>query len=476
MNIRTRVAPSPSGYIHIGNYRTFLMNFVFKERFQGKMYLRIEDTDKTRSTMENEIFLLKTLQDMGINYDKYFIDYKNLENDLELLWESNEKNLNLEKYFCENNDFNKTQNLGYVRQSEQSEFYEKIALKLKERGYAYYCKCENSKFCECLEEKYKEGVLRFKTPHNKIVQFQDMIYGTSQINSNEIENFALLRSDKSPTYHLCVVIDDVLMNISHIIRGVEHFRNSYKQILLRQALENIGFKINEVNFGHLPLIVDNTGKKLSKRHGASNVEELLKEGFVPDAINSYLLKLGWGYKGEEIVSMERAKEIFDIKDVGRAPVKFDLMKLKSYSYYFLKNFNYDAYGYFIKYAKNKIDEFYKEKNFLNLKESFSIIYDELITRSTNLKEISDLYIKLFFRKDFKSIDLLENKEQKDYFTNLSKVNWNKEKLDNFLRIGNFAENCIKLRYLLVNSQSTPPMLTYLLALGKQETLRRLGLF
>jgi len=370
--IKVRFAPSPTGEMHIGNLRTAIINWIFARKFQGKLYLRIEDTDGERSKDEYVEKLLKVLKTMKIDYDEF--------------------------------DNNKGTEKGIMYQSKRLEIYRKKAQEIYNQGMAFYCECEkdSEEICLCKNKNLEKGVLRFRVP-DRVLSFEDRIFGKLEIESKTLENFALLRSDGSPTYMLAVVVDDIEMEITHIIRGEDHKTNTFKQILIYEALNS---KIPE--FAHLPIIIGEDNKKLSKRNGNVNVQYYLNQGFVPDSLFNFLLRLGWGYKNEEIISKERIKEIFDFRDVKRSPAKFDEKKCLSFSKTYLKNKEY------CEELKQYIEEF---KNLtLTPRENRFIeeIYEEVSKRSSTFSEFYE-HIDFIFKnkkfledKNFIMLDFLKN--------------------------------------------------------------------
>jgi len=261
--IRTRFAPSPTGYLHIGGARTALFNWLYARAKRGKFILRIEDTDAQRS---QKIFLdeiLESIKWLGMDWD--------------------------ELYF----------------QSQRFEVYQEYAQKLLQQGLAY------------LEEK----AIIFKVEQKKI-KIQDLIHGEIEFDTSTIKDQVLIKSDGTPTYNFACVVDDALMQITHVIRGDDHISNTPKQILFYEAL---GFKLPE--FAHIPLILGKAGGRLSKRTGATAISEYRKDGYLPEALRNYLMLLGWSPGQEEIVQIESALERFDIKQVNKTAAIFDLEKL-----------------------------------------------------------------------------------------------------------------------------------------------------
>lgn len=270
-----RFPPSPTGKMHVGNARTALFNWLYARHTGGSFNLRIEDTDKERSTPENIAFIYEALAWLGLDYD--------------------------------NTPFNQTTRVAAHTEAAQ---------KLVAAGHAF------------VDE---DGVTRFKVPEGK-TSWNDLIAGEITIDNKEIEAFALLRSDGSPTYHLGVVADDAFMGVTHVIRGVDHINNTPKHILLFKAL---GHTIPQ--FGHIPLIMGPDGQKLSKRHGAASIQDLRDAGYLPQAVFNYLLRLGWSHGDQELFTREEAIQAFDITHVHGSPAQFDPAKLQWVNEQYIKS-------------------------------------------------------------------------------------------------------------------------------------------
>jgi glutamyl-tRNA synthetase/nondiscriminating glutamyl-tRNA synthetase len=314
---RVRFAPSPTGYLHLGNARTALFNYLFSRHENATFILRIEDTDLERSKKEYEELLMEDLKWMGIEWD-------------------------------EGPDVGGPH--GPYRQSERLEIYMKYVDKLLKSGDAYYCYCTEEELQQEREKAIAEGrpyrysgkcrnltpeerafyegkgikpVVRFKVP-DKTVVFEDIIRGHVEIDTKEFGDFVIVRQDGMPVYNFVVVIDDALMGITHVIRGEDHLSNTPKQIVIYEAL---GFAIPQ--FAHLPIILGEDRTKLSKRHGAVSVRALKDDGFISEAVFNYLSLLGWHPKEEkEILSKEEIIKQFRIEDVNKSPAIFDRTKLR----------------------------------------------------------------------------------------------------------------------------------------------------
>lgn len=315
--VRVRFAPSPTGYLHVGNVRTALFNLLFARHHKGVFIIRIEDTDAERSRQKYEKQLLDDLRWLGLDWDE---------------------------------GVGREGNFGPYRQSDRFEIYQKYAQQLIEQDKAFRCFCSEEELekvrqtqlahkvtahysgkCRHLSHSEIEARLKSGAPFTLrlrvrpgTVGFSDLVFGRIDIETAQISDPVLLRSDKSPTYNFCCVIDDCLMNISHVIRGDGHLSNTHRQILIYEAL---GAPIPQ--FAHLSTILGPDGQKLSKRHGATSVEEFQRQGYLPEALANYLALLGWSppNEGQEIMSLEEITGLYDLSRVLKSPAIFDKQKL-----------------------------------------------------------------------------------------------------------------------------------------------------
>ncbi len=302
MTVRTRFAPSPTGYLHVGGARTALFSWLYAKKTKGQFILRIEDTDRERSTDESVQAIFDGMEWLGLTHDE-----------------------------------------GPFFQTDQFPRYQEIIQQLLEQGDAYHCYCSAEEVEAIREEQRankqkpryngrcrhqtepREGVkpvVRFKNPEQGEVVFDDLVRGKISISNTELDDLIIARSDETPTYNLTVVVDDIDMNMSHIIRGDDHINNTPRQINIMQAL---GAKIP--SFAHVPMILGDDGARLSKRHGAVSVMQYRDEGFLPEALLNYLVRLGWSHGDQELFSREEMIELFDIKDVNRTASAFNTEKL-----------------------------------------------------------------------------------------------------------------------------------------------------
>jgi glutamyl-tRNA synthetase len=312
--IVTRFAPSPTGFLHIGGARTALFNWLFARHHGGRYLLRIEDTDRARSTPEAIEAILDGLRWLDIAGDG-------------------------EPHF----------------QSEFEARHAEVALQLIEKGAAYRCYLSpeeltrrreeaqaskkpfriESEWRDCADAPSPDApfVVRLKAPRSGETAIKDLVQGRVVVRNEELDDFVLLRSDGTPTYMLAVVVDDHDMGVTHVIRGDDHLNNAFRQLAIVRAM---GWP--EPTYGHIPLIHGSDGAKLSKRHGALGVDAYRDEmGILPEALFNYLLRLGWGHGNDEIISREAAVQWFDIDHVGKSPSRFDLKKLENLNGHYIRH-------------------------------------------------------------------------------------------------------------------------------------------
>lgn len=304
MHVVTRFAPSPTGYLHIGGARTALFNWLYARHHGGRYLLRIEDTDRERSTREAIDAIFDGLSWLGLTPDE-----------------------------------------PPVFQSQRIDRHRDVAERLLAQGRAYRCWCTPDELAAMREQARAEGrpmrydrrcrhrdpatvpadqpyVIRLAMPTEGETVIEDLVQGTVRIANDQLDDMVLLRSDGTPTYMLSVVVDDLDMGITHIIRGVDHLTNAFRQLQLYRALD-----ASPPAFAHIPLIHGPDGAKLSKRHGALSVTEYREMGILAEAMRNYLLRLGWAHGDDEIITTEQAIAWFDLDGVGRSPARFDMDKL-----------------------------------------------------------------------------------------------------------------------------------------------------
>jgi glutamyl-tRNA synthetase len=306
--MKSRFAPSPTGYLHIGGARTALFAWLWAKKTSSKFVLRIEDTDKERSTQTSVNAILDGMEWLGLDYDE-----------------------------------------GPIYQSDRTERYNEVINELLLNGKAYYCDCskerlekmrenqiankEKPKYDECCRDKaLKNGVVRFLNPDDGSVIFKDFVKGEVRIANSELDDLIILRTDGSPTYNLTVVVDDHDMKIDCVIRGDDHINNTPKQINLYKAM---GWPTPE--FAHVPMILGSDGSRLSKRHGALNLLAYRDEGFLPEALLNYIVRLGWSNGDQEIFSVHEMIDLFELKNINNSPASFNQEKLEWINQSYIKS-------------------------------------------------------------------------------------------------------------------------------------------
>lgn len=461
MSIVTRFAPSPTGYMHIGNARTALFNYLFARHNKGKFLLRIEDTDRERSTQDA--------------IDKIF---QSLEW-LDLQWDGEA-----------------------VFQSKNQPRHAAIAQSLLENGKAYYCYCTPEELAQMREQALKEGrspgydgrwrdkdpseapagvkpVIRLKAPREGETKVIDLIQGEITVQNAELDDMILLRSDGTPTYMLSVVVDDHDMSITHVIRGSDHLTNSFRQSQLFQAL---GWEIPI--YSHLLLIHGSDGGKLSKRHGALGVDAYQGMGYLPEALCNYLLRLGWSHGDDEIISRAQAIEWFTLKHVQKSPARFDLAKLTNLNAHYLREADNARLLPLIEpHLKSIVKRPLTDQD----KDRFLRGMDELKTRAKTLEELAELGSFYIFScpipMDDKVSQSLDSNAQallRDFSPILQETElWSHDSLESLARefveqrqikLGDLAK---PLRAALTGRPVSPGIFDVMVTLGKEETLERL---
>lgn len=342
--VRVRYAPSPTGLLHIGNARTAIFNYLFSKHLGGDFIIRIEDTDVKRNVVGGEKSQLDNLKWLGLD------------------WEESP---------------DKGGNYGPYRQLERLDIYQKYANELLERGLAY--------------KEYKEDsdvyAIRFKVPKDKTYAFDDLVRGTLKFESKEVEDWIMIKDNGIPTYNFAVVIDDHLMEITHVLRGEEHITNTPKQMMVYEAF---GWEIPR--FGHMTIIVNEQKKKLSKRDHSivQFIGQYREMGYLPEALFNFITLLGWSPSiNEEILTKEQIIELFESKRLSKAPAMFDVVKLQYINHQYMKKLSPEAFASFVKpfLVEAKIDI----KSDEWLENLCSLLHD----RTSYGKEIVSLYNEFF---------------------------------------------------------------------------------
>lgn len=455
MTIVTRFAPSPTGYLHIGGARTALFSYLWARKNKGKFILRIEDTDQERSTSEMTEGILEAMQWLGLEYD--------------------------ELYF----------------QSKRQEIHQQYIDKLLETGQAYWCECSAEEVEKMRQEAMAKGlkpkyngrcreknlgpgpgrVVRLKAPLSGETSFKDLVKGVITVKNQELDDLILRRSDGTPTYNLAVVVDDLTMGITHVIRGDDHVNNTHRQILIYKALNA---PIPE--FAHVPMILGPDKKKLSKRHGALSVMVYKEMGFLPEALLNYLARLGWSYKDQEIFSKQELIEKFSLENLSKSASVFDMEKLLWLNSHYIKKSNPNKLA-------SLVLEFVQEQGFTPELAYLEKIIPLYQPRAKTLKEMAEQMH--FFLKDTSELEY-DSKAINKFLTpesseHLQKIKEQLVALDNFeqktlenLFASYLEQEQIKfkllaqpLRVALTGQTVSPGLFETMEVLGKEKVLERL---
>jgi glutamyl-tRNA synthetase len=452
MNIVTRFAPSPTGYLHIGGARTALFNWLFARHHGGTYLLRIEDTDKERSSDAAVAAIHEGLNWLGLGGDKT-----------------------------------------PVSQSAQSQRHAEIAAELVKKGVAYRCFLDDAELQALRAECKASGVslrspwrdrnpaygpdrpftVRMKMPSEGSTTIEDAVQGAVTIQNKLLDDMVILRGDGSPTYMLAVVVDDHDMGISHVIRGDDHLNNAFRQLMVYR-----GMGWQAPIFAHIPLIHGSDGAKLSKRHGALGVDAYRDMGFLPDAVVNYLLRLGWGHGDTEFFTREQAVAVFSLDNVNKSPARFDLEKLRGINAHYLQQLS----------AEKLYELLAPHINPTSPRAETRIIALAPLLQErakTHLEIVSQLGYLLHdgapdIRED---ASILLNDDAKNNLmklaANLTGASWSKDDLSS--QIDQFLDNNglkmrdigLPLRAAITGTKQSPSIVQIMAALGEAETLTRL---
>jgi glutamyl-tRNA synthetase len=457
MSFICRFAPSPTGPLHIGGVRTALFNWLLAKKNNGKYFLRIEDTDKERSKDEYKSQIISSLTWLGIEHDgEEYIQSKNIDKHIAIADELIKKGF---AYHC------------YCSAEELED--QKALAKKKSLPFVYNRKCRE------LEDKNdKPAVLRFKSKISGSALIEDLVQGNKNISNSTIEDFVILRKDKTPTYQLSATVDDREMKVTHIIRGDDHMINSFKQ---KQIYEAMGWEVP--NFAHIPLIHSDKGKKLSKRDNASTLEDYKKIGIMPDALRNYLLRLGWSHKDKEIFTKQESIDLFDLSGVGKSPSKLDMSRILSMNETYIKKIDeknlFKLFNEYVSKYKKPIDlskysiltkcMFFLKNKAKTLEDIFNnaqyIINDKIKINNEEQELLGD-QSKLII-KDFIIEFEKQTSPSKETLEPLIKSLIEKHKT-NFKGVGQ------PLRIGLTGSRFGPGLYDVILSLNKSEVVKRLN--
>ena len=455
MTVRTRFAPSPTGYLHIGGARTSLFSWLYAKKMGGEFILRIEDTDRERSTQEAVDAILDGMEWLGMEHDE-----------------------------------------GPFYQTQRFDRYKEVIKQLLDDGHAYHCNCsrerldeiraqqmankEKPKYDGCCRDKglaaADDTVIRFANPLEGEVTITDHVRGTVVIKNQELDDLIIERSDKTPTYNLTVVVDDWDMKITHVIRGDDHLNNTPRQINILNAL---GAEIPE--YAHLPMINGSDGKKLSKRHGALSVMQYHEEGYLTEAVLNYLVRLGWSHGDQEIFTLEEMIEKFDIKDINKSSSNFSIEKLQWMNQQYLMSLDP------VKVAKQLA--FYMMEHGIKIEEGPALVEIVMLLRERSKTLVEMVENSRFFYESVKEYDAKSVKKHIKEGTSAVLVSvreklaaleeWYADNIHHVVQevvneqeVG-FPKVAMPLRIAVTGSTMSPSIDTTLDLLGREKTLDRI---
>ena len=455
MTVRTRFAPSPTGWLHIGGARTALFNWLYARHFGGKFILRIEDTDQVRSTDEATRAILEAMNWLGLDCDE-----------------------------------------GPFHQCDRIEIYREAARKLVQEGKAYYCSCSSEELEKkrgqamaegrkpkydgtCREKDIGPGpnrVIRFRSSPFGVTILKDLIKGPISFNNEELDDLIIERSDGFPTYNFAVVIDDAQMGITHVIRGDDHVNNTPRQALLYEAL---GYEIPE--FAHVPMILGSDKTRLSKRHGATSVTAYRDMGYLPEALVNYLVRLGWSHGDQEIFSLNELIEYFSLDSVGKSAAVFNPDKLIWLNQHYIKSRDPKAL------AETAVSYFQSLGADVSDREYLKKVVTDLRTRAKTMVDLAEsgmFYFNDNLKYDPEIAAKFLDQTGKGYLRTISESlssldTLTKETIEDLLRklsveLEAKLKNVIQpLRVSLTGKTVSPGIDEVILTLGKERTLKRI---
>ncbi len=460
MNIVTRFAPSPTGYLHIGGIRTALFSWAYAKKNKGKFILRIEDTDVERSTPEAVEIIKNGMKWLKLDYDgdiifqtQRFDRYKEL---IQVLLDQGDA------YYC------------YTSKAELDELRELQVSQGVKPKYDGRWRPEENKELPDIPDNI-QPVIRFKTPKNGEINWKDLVKGEVVIKNEELDDLIIARSDGTPTYNFCVVVDDWDMEVTHVIRGDDHINNTPRQINLLKALN-----APIPQYAHLSMILASDGQKLSKRHGAASVMQYKDDGYLPEAVINYLARLGWSHGDDEIFSTTQLSEWFDFDHITSSAAQFDQEKLDWINNHYIKNEPVDKLADLIKPRLIDMGAEVVNKEILN--NAIKLYQD----REKNLNVFADDI--LFFFKDINSSEELKNKYLDGKSKNLIKVfvggieklSWTNDDVNKFMKEFvkkqdiKFPEIAMPLRIIIAGTDNTPSIGSIIFILGIKEVKKRIS--
>lgn len=468
MSVVVRFPPSPTGFLHIGGARTALFNWLYAKHHGGKFLVRVEDTDRERSTPESVQTILDGLQWLGMD------------------WDNKESPLNNGKI--------------YYSQFEHAPRHAEVARQLLAEGKAYYCYCSPEELQALRDEQKAKGlpqkydgrwrerpaseapagirpVVRLKAPQSGETTIDDKVLGTITVQNSQLDDMVLLRADGTPTYMLAVVVDDHDMGVTHVIRGEDHMTNTFRQA---QIIKAMGWNIPV--YAHLPLILGPDGAKFSKRHGAPAVSDYRDKGYLPEAIRNYLLRLCWAHGDDEIISDEQAIAWFDFDGIGKSPARFDFAKLNHLNaHYIMKSDDSRLVDLTKPFLAEKLGRPLGDHELGMLRQSLH----DIKPRSQTLRDIADMALFYFERQipDDKAAKLL-TQSAKEYLRDIATcfetvTDFTHDSLEALCRhyaeekgvkLGAIAQ---PLRAVLTGATVSPPIFAVAGIMGRNEVISRI---
>lgn len=465
MTVRTRFAPSPTGFLHIGGARTALFSWAFAKKHGGTFILRIEDTDVARSTPEAVQAILDGMQWLGLDYDE-----------------------------------------GPYYQMQRMERYKQVIQTMLDAGSAYYCYSSREEL-EALREQQMankqkprydgkwrpeagktlptppkdiQPVIRFKNPVDGVVVWDDLVKGRIEIANSELDDLIIARADGTPTYNFCVVVDDSDMGITQVIRGDDHVNNTPRQINMLKALAEIDTAIQLPQYAHLSMILGSDGQKLSKRHGAVSVMQYHEDGYLPEAVLNYLARLGWSHGDDEVFSMAQFCDWFDLNHITASAAQFNTEKLNWLNNHYIKLADLTELAKDI--AARLAQQGVHVTSTPNLTDAISLYRDRANTLNELAQSVAYFYSKPQVDAEAKAKHVTEDilSVLAGLTAQLAEVEWTTEAIHALIaqtvasHALKFPKVAMPLRVLITGGAQSPSIDAIMAILGRDETIARLS--
>ncbi len=464
MNVRTRFAPSPTGFLHIGGARTALFSWAFAKKHGGDFILRIEDTDVARSTPEAVQAILDGMQWLGLDYDEGpFYQMQRMDRYKQVIQTMLEAG---SAYYC----YSSKEELDVLREQQ-------MANKQKPR-YDGKWRPEAGKVLPALPQDVTPTI-RFKNPQDGVVAWDDLVKGRIEIANAELDDLIIARADGTPTYNFCVVVDDSDMGITQVIRGDDHVNNTPRQINMLLALSTIDSAIKVPQYAHLSMILGSDGQKLSKRHGAVSVMQYDEDGYLPEAVLNYLARLGWSHGDEEVFSKQQFAEWFDLDHITPSAAQFNTEKLNWLNAHYIKQADNE-------YLVSDITKRLKKLNItVNEQPNLSAVIDLYKERVNTLNELAS-NIAYFYQNPVMDQAAAEKHLTADIkpviatlVELLKAIDWQAEQIHQVINAVvtqyqlKFPKVAMPLRVMLTGIAQSPSIDQVMALLGKDEVLARI---